>query len=82
VAGTLYDPKAKEVIIGATCTLTDVDSGEKYTTKTDNFGDFWFRGLKDDRVFTLTLKKGRKTRTIEEVATDIDLCLGDIPLEI
>jgi tetrathionate reductase subunit B len=82
VAGTLYDPKAKEVIIGATCTLTDVDSGEKYTTKTDNFGDFWFRGLKDDRVFTLTLKKGRKTRTIEEVATDIDLCLGDVPIEI
>ena len=82
VAGTLYDPKGKEVIIGANCTLKDVESGETFTTTTDNFGDFWFRGLKDERAFTLTLEKDGKTKTIDDVTTDIDLSLGDIPMEL
>jgi tetrathionate reductase subunit B len=82
IAGTLYDPKEKEVIIGAKCTLKDTDSAETFTTTTDNFGDFWFRGLKDDRAFTLTLEKDGKTKTIDDVTTDIDLSLGDIPMEI
>jgi len=59
VAGTLYDPNEKEVIIGAACTLTDDDSGE-----------------------TLTLAKDGKTKTIEGVTTEIDLSLGDIPLQL
>jgi len=82
VAGTLYDPNEKEVIIGAACTLTDDDSGETFTAVTDNFGDFWFRGLADDRSFTLTLAKDGKTKTIEGVTTEIDLSLGDIPLQL
>jgi hypothetical protein len=82
VAGTVYDPKEKEVIIGANCTLKDVDSGETFTAQTDNFGDFWFRGLKDERAFTLTIEKDGKTKTIDDVSTDIDLSLGDIPLDI
>jgi Fe-S-cluster-containing dehydrogenase component len=82
VAGTLYDPKEQEVIIGATCTLTDVNSGETFTTTTDDFGDFWFRGLKDKCAFTLTLEKDGKTKSIDNVTTHIDLSLGDIPMEL
>ncbi len=44
IDGTVYDPIAKEVIIGATCTL----SGKaKKTVTTDAFGNFWFHGLAD-----------------------------------
>jgi ferredoxin len=82
VAGTLYDPNEDEVIINAGCILKDVDSGETFTTTTDSFGDFWFRGLKDKRAFTLTLEKDGKTKTIDDVTTDSDLSLGDIPMEI
>jgi tetrathionate reductase subunit B len=82
VAGTLYEPTQKEVIIGASCTLKDNDSGESFTAQTDNFGDFWFRGLKDNRRFTLTVKKGKKSKTIKDITTAKDLSLGDIPMNL
>jgi Fe-S-cluster-containing dehydrogenase component len=82
IAGTLYDPVEKEVIVGALCTLKDMDSGETFKVKTDNFGDFWFRGLKDDRNFMLVLKKGKKKKAIDGIVTDKDLSLGDIPMEL
>ncbi|MEE4135571.1 MAG: 4Fe-4S dicluster domain-containing protein [Desulforhopalus sp.] len=80
VAGTLYDPDRQEVIIGATCTLKDAESGEVFTEKTNNFGDFWFKGLKDDRTYTLALEKDGIQRVIDNVRTDIDRGLGDIPM--
>jgi tetrathionate reductase subunit B len=82
VGGTLYDPVEEEVIIGANCTLKDNESGEAFTTTTDHYGDFWFRDLKDNRMFTLTLEKNGNTKIVENVSTEIDLSLGDIPLEI
>jgi sulfite dehydrogenase (quinone) subunit SoeB len=82
VAGTLYDPVQKEVIVGAICTLRDDASGEAFAAQTDNYGDFWFHGLKNDRVFTLTFRKGAKTKVVEDVSSAIDLCLGDIPMEL
>ncbi len=80
VGGTLYDPVEEEVIIGASCTLTDVESGESFMAETDNYGDFWFHGLQDDRVFSLTLAGDGKTRTIDAVSTARDVNLGDIPM--
>ena len=44
VAGTVYDPVEKEVVIGATCTLKDADGKTTHTVETDDFGDFWFNG--------------------------------------
>ena len=54
VAGTVYDPAAKEIVEGATLTLKGAD-GAASTATTDGFGDFWFRGLPDDASFTLTI---------------------------
>jgi tetrathionate reductase subunit B len=82
VAGTVYDPNEKEVIIGAKCTFKDDASNETFTVETDNFGDFWFNGLKDDRTFTLTITKGKKSKTVEGVQTSKDLSLGDIPMAL
>ena len=80
VAGTVYDRRKKEVIIGATCTLTDKASGDTHSAETDNFGDFWFRGLEDDRTFTLSITKGKKSKTLKNIVTEKDLSLGDIPM--
>jgi tetrathionate reductase subunit B len=82
VGGTLYDPKEKEVIIGAQCTLKDAQSAETFTADTDEFGDFWFKGLKDNRTYNLTIKKGQATKTIDGIVTDKDLSLGDVPMEL
>ncbi len=79
MAGTLYDPVKKEVVIGATCTLTESGSNRKYTTTTDNFGDFWFEGLKVGK-FSLKIEKGKKTKSIKPISTEKDVNLGDIPL--
>ena len=81
VGGTLYDPVEKEVFIGAKCTLTDTGNGEVFEVETDHFGDFWFRGLKDDRDFSLKIAKDGRTKSIEGISTEKDVNLGDIPLE-
>ena len=80
VAGTVYDPKAKEIVEGATCTLTG-GKGKALTATTDGFGDFWFRGLPDGATYTLRIAaKGFKTATIEDISTEKDVNLGDIAL--
>jgi len=80
IAGTLYDPQEKEVVIGAGCTLTDKENGTTFTVETDNFGDFWFRGLGDNRSFSLKLEKGGKKKVFDPITTETDVNLGDIPL--
>jgi len=79
VGGTIYDPGEKEVIIGATCTLTNSVSGEKFTEVTDGFGDFWFENLQVG-TFSLKIEKENKSRKIDSINTEKDVNLGDIPL--
>lgn len=81
VAGTVYDPIEREVIIGAICTLIDLDSGEEFTVETDNFGDFWFHGLKNNRAFSMAIEKEGKEKKIDLIRTDKDVNVGDIPLD-
>ena len=78
IAGTVYDPSTKEVIIGATCTLTG-DSGT-LTATTDGFGDFWFKGLSAG-TFSLKIEANGKTQTITSINTE-EACvnLDDIAL--
>jgi len=79
IAGTVYDPVEKEVIIGATCTLAHTESKKQYTATTDGFGDFWFEGL-ETGTFNLKIAKGKKTKTFSALNTEKDINLGDIPL--
>jgi hypothetical protein len=78
IAGTVYDPGATEVVIGAKCTLTG--EGETFTQETNHWGDFWFDGLKAGS-YSLTIEGGGKTKTIADISTALDIGLGDIPLE-
>jgi Fe-S-cluster-containing dehydrogenase component len=78
VAGTVYDPTIKEVVIGATVTLAGSDG--TFVATTDNYGDFWLNGL-PDADFTLTIKGDGKTKSIPISTREKDIGLKDIPLE-
>jgi tetrathionate reductase subunit B len=79
IAGTVYDPKEEEVIIGATVTLTP-KSGKAQTIETDAYGDFWFEGLADG-TYDLEVKNGTKVKAFTGLDTALaDINLGDIPL--
>jgi tetrathionate reductase subunit B len=79
IAGTVYDPKEKEVVIGAACTLSG--NGKTLKAATDGFGDFWFEGLADG-VYDLNIEaKGFKAKQFARLSTEQDVNLGDIPLD-
>lgn len=77
VAGTVYDPEKKEVIIGAAVTLKG-DAGD-FSATTNNYGDFWLRGL-PDADFKLTIEKDGKSKVLDVSTKEKDIGLGDIPL--
>ena len=77
IAGTVYDPVSKNVVVGAKCTLTG-DKGT-YSETTDGFGDFWFEDI-EAADFTLKIEKDGKTKTIEVSTVDKDRGLGDVAL--
>jgi Fe-S-cluster-containing dehydrogenase component len=79
IAGTVYDPVEKEVVIGATATLADTASKKTYTAKTDDFGDFEFEKLPVSK-YILTIEKGKKSTKIDVTTVEKDISLGDIPL--
>jgi tetrathionate reductase subunit B len=78
IAGTVYDPVQKEVVIGATCALTG--AGVSHTETTDGFGDFWFEDL-DVGTYSLEIAAdGFPSKTFGLLTTEQDINLGDIPL--
>jgi tetrathionate reductase subunit B len=79
VAGTVYDPVREEVVVAANCTLTDLKSGQKQSTKTDGFGDFWFEGV-EVGIYSLEITGLDKTKIIASIDTEKDVNLGDIAL--
>lgn len=76
IAGTVYDPATKEVVIGAECTLSGDGSG---SITTNGWGDFWFDKL-DKGTYTVTISSGGKTKTVDANTEDADVNLGDIAL--
>ncbi len=81
IAGTVYDPKEKEVLIGATCTLTESRSGKIIKTATDDFGDFWFEGLIEGE-YSLEIRTNGKVKSFTGLDTrERDINLGDIALD-
>ena len=77
IAGTVYDPSSKDIIEGATCTVSG-SAGSK-TATTNHFGDFWLDGLAE-ADYTLTISKDGKTKTISVSTITEDIGLGDIAL--
>jgi tetrathionate reductase subunit B len=79
IAGTVYDPIAKEVIIGATCSLVP-KSGKALVINTDAYGDFWFHGLADGTYNLTITAEGFLPKKYEKFVLGNDINLGDIPV--
>jgi len=78
IAGTVYDPVEKEVVIGAKCVLI---SGEKRIEAfTDAYGDFWFNNLGAGKYDICIEAEGFKAKCFPDVDAAKDVNLGDIPL--
>jgi tetrathionate reductase subunit B len=82
IAGTVYDPVEKEVVIGATCTLKGTKASEVTTVTTDDFGDFWFHGLPCGHSYSLKIQKGSASMSIDDISTADDVNLGDIAMRL
>ena len=79
IAGTVYDPAAKEIIEGAK--VRAVSGGKILHTETDGFGDFWFNDLRVGKWDVTIEAKGFKLRAFEGLRTDASVNLGDVALE-
>jgi len=84
IAGTVYDPKEEEVVIGASVTLKPAGgkagAGAPKTIKTDSYGDFWFEGLADG-FYEVEIASGKKSQVFKGLDTAAaDINLGDIAL--
>jgi tetrathionate reductase subunit B len=79
IAGTVYDPIEKEVVIGARCRLMSGD-GNPVITITDAYGDFWFQDLEVGRYSVRIEAEGFKDRYFPDLDTTRDINLGDVPL--
>lgn len=81
VAGAVYDPEEDECIENATITITDSETGESLSVKTDNYGDFWFKKLKIDHTYSLKIEKvDYYPQEIKNIHTKKDVNVGDIKL--
>jgi len=79
IAGTVYDPVEKEVIINARCLATS--GGKVIETFTDPYGDFWFKDLSVGIYHVSIEAEGFKGRYFSGIDTAQDVNLGDIGLE-
>ncbi|MEM2424740.1 MAG: 4Fe-4S dicluster domain-containing protein [Candidatus Bathyarchaeia archaeon] len=81
IAGDVYDPEEDECIKGAKAKLIDEVSGETLETITDEFGDFWFKGLEPNKSFTLRIEKeGHFPIEIKSIKTEKDVVINDIKM--
>jgi len=81
VAGAVYSLEEDECVQDAVATLTDSGTGETFTAKTDNFGDFWFEDMKVDHTYSLRIEKdGYCPQEIHDIRTEKDINVGDIEL--
>lgn len=80
IAGTVYDPKEKEVVVGAEVKAKGETKGGEYATTTDCFGDFWLWNLPEEE-FQVTISANGKTKQLYVNTVPEDIGLGDIALD-
>tara|TARA_R110002072_G_scaffold113756_3_gene243416 strand:- start:897 stop:1709 length:813 start_codon:yes stop_codon:yes gene_type:complete len=81
VAGAVIDAERDEVIIGASVTTLDPVDNTSRKVETDEFGDFWIKGLSDGRSYSLEIAADGHKSVTQDVATDGDRDLGTVVLK-
>jgi len=81
VAGAVYSPEEDKCLQDTTASLVDSGTGDKFTVKTDNYGDFWFENMKVDHTYSLRIQKDKYyPQEIHDIRTEKDVNVGDIKL--
>ncbi len=81
IAGTVIDADSDEVISQAAITSVDLFEDGSVTVRSDEFGDFWMRGLHNGRKYRLEIRKEGYQGFLAVVTTDGDQDLGDVGLK-
>lgn len=80
VAGEIYDPALDECLSQVEVTLTNEGNKQKFTVKTDNFGDYWFKGLTPGNYSLKASKAGYADYVQSSITVSKSLRLDDITL--
>ena len=80
IAGTLVDAVSDEVIPGVTVTSVDLFEDGSVIVRSDEFGDFWIRGLDEGRKYRLEIRKDGYESFRAVVTTDGEQDLGEVRL--
>jgi Fe-S-cluster-containing hydrogenase component 2 len=79
IAGALFDQESDDCLEDATVKATNAGTGDSYEAKSDSYGDFWLKDLKDG-VYTLLIEKpgymAQKYGPVDVTAKDVNI--GDI----
>ena len=81
IAGMVIDAASDEVISGVAVTSVDLFDDRSFTVLSDEFGDFWIRGMEKDRKYRVELKKEGYENFLAVVTTDGDQDLGTVSLK-
>lgn len=81
IAGKVIDAANDEVIAGAEITSLDLFDDASLTVLSDAFGDFWIKGLQENRKYKLDIRKEGYQSHSTVVTSDREQDLGDICLQ-
>ena len=81
IAGVVIDAVSDEVIARAAITAVDLFEDGSVTVRSDEFGDFWIKGLRKDRKYRLRISKEGYEDFRAIVTTDGEQDLGNVCLK-
>ena len=81
IAGTVIDAVSDEVILGVSITSMDLFQNGSVTTLSDEFGDFWIKGMEKDRKYRLEISKEGYEDFLAVVTTNGDQDVGTVALK-
>jgi tetrathionate reductase subunit B len=81
IAGTVVSPDDGEVVVDANVTAWDLFNDRSFGTRTDAFGEFWFRGLEANHKYRVEIEKERYRKVVTVVTTNVERDLREIYLE-
>ena len=81
IAGTVIDGVSDEVVSGVAVTAVDLFEDGAVTIRSDEFGDFWIRGVEKDRKYRLQFSKEGYEDFRAIVTTEGEQDLGNVCLK-
>ncbi len=81
IAGTVIDAVDDEVVSGVSITSFDLFEPGSVSVLSDEFGDFWIRGMENDRKYRVEIRKEGYEDFLAIVTTDGDQDVGTVGLK-